>query len=77
MSYVPIATPTIRANYGGLVEAELNKITNRTYNLAVEEFAKALSTERVSNFYETKAKNELMASQLANQPVPTSDMLGI
>lgn len=65
-----IFTPTIRSKFNGLVESEFAKINNRTYNLAEKECAKTISIEKLTQYYDAKNRQELLANQIANQQVP-------
>lgn len=69
--------PSWRAKFGSLIQDELNKIDNTTYNLASEEFAKTLSAERIAKFYKDKAQQDAMVQQLANQQVVNPTDLGL
>ena len=66
-----------RSKFNGLVEEEAKKLNNSVYNLAVEEFAKTISEERVTEFYNEKIKQDLLAQQIANQQAPTVDSLNL
>lgn len=69
--------PSWRSKFQGAIEAEASKLTNEVYNLAAQEYAKVLSEERVIEFYNEKAKQEIMAQQIANQQVPTTNDINL
>lgn len=75
LEYTITPGPSWRSKFLADIQVEASKITNETYNLASEEFAKTLSVERVQRFYAEKAKQDLMATQIANQQVPGVDSL--
>ena len=69
--------PSWRAKFADAIAQEAAKITNETYNLAREEFARSLSEERVRQFYEEKIKQNFAAQQLANQQIPDASAINL
>ena len=69
--------PSWRAKFADAIAQEAAKITNETYNLAREEFARTLTEERVKQFYEEKIKQDIAAQQIANQQIPDANMINL
>lgn len=69
--------PSWRAKFGNAINQEAAKLTNETYNLAREEFARTLTEERVRTFYEEKIKQDYAAQQIANQQIPDASSINL
>lgn len=69
--------PSWRAKFGDAIAQEAAKLTNETYNLAREEFARTLTEERVRTFYEEKIKQDFAAQQIANQQIPDANSINL
>ena len=66
-----------RSKFAAGVAAESAKLTNETYNVAIEECAKTLTPERIQQYFTEKAQQEALANQLANQQAPNMSDLGL
>ena len=66
-----------RSKFVAGVAAESAKLSNETYNVAIEECAKTLSPERIQQYFTEKAQQEALANQLANQNTPNMSDLGL
>ena len=71
------AIPSIRNQFGGLVEQEIAKIDNDFYMTANDECAKTLPEEKIAKAMNAKLQAQQMANQLANQPIPDANAINL
>ena len=77
LKYTLTPGPSWRSKFAAGVAAESAKLSNETYNVAIEECAKTLTPERIQQYFTEKAQSDALANQLANQTTPNMSDLGL
>ena len=77
LQYTLTAGKSWRSQFAQQVLEEASKLSNETYNTAIEESAKDISIERLQQFFNEQRQQEQMAAQFANQPMIDPSSIGI
>ncbi len=77
LQYTLTAGKSWRSQFAQAILEESSKLSNETYNLAIEESSKDISIERLQEFFAEQRQQEQMAAQFANQPSIDPNSLGI
>ena len=77
LQYILTAGKSWRAQFAQQVLEESNKLSNETYNMAIQESSKDISIEKLQEFFNEQRQQEQMAAQFANQPMIDPSSLGI
>ena len=77
LKYYLTAGKSWRVQFTQSIQEETAKLSNETYNIAVQESAKDISIERLQQFFNEQKQQEQLAAQFANQPAIDPGSLGI